>query len=87
MMDLDLVIRYSNGEKSIKGLADGTNLDVCDSDMDMIFNQICGAMPVNHTVFKVFDSRKDQWTVEIYDGPRDFKTIPVWSGVFNRVID
>lgn len=87
-MDLDIALRDLSGDPVCESFKDGMELDDCtDTDMEIIYDEICRKMPVNHTVFKYFNEKTGQWRVEIYESARDFKMNPVWCGIFNRIPD
>ena len=84
-MNLNINLMEIDGEPLYDGLPDGVIVEyVTDRDMGRIYNRICQIMPANHTVFKCYNARRKEWIVEICDSPRDYKTRPVWTGVFKK---
>lgn len=81
MMMLDIV--DDSGEGII--IPDGATISGSDSQIAMYMESVFRCMPLNHTLFKEYDPKKNEYTIEIYDLPRDFNTSPVWSCVFARV--
>ena len=84
-MDLTILIENIVGRKEPIVLPDGCQLECTEHDFDDVYSAICESMPVDHTVFKSYNARKGEWIVEICNSPRDYKTKPVWTGVFKRV--
>lgn len=84
-MDLILSIRAKDSTETLS-LKNGVVMSVTDRAMGYIFDTICTQMPSGYTVFKSYDDHREQWTVEAYDRPRDYKNEPIWRGTFQRKI-
>ena len=84
-MNMDIIVRDQSGMDFKRSLPDGAVVDcVTDEDMRMIYDAICDRLPLNCTVFKTFNARKNEWIVEVCDSARDYKTKPIWTGIFKR---
>lgn len=57
---------------------------VSESDMDLLTNLVFQCMPKNHTLFKEFDPKRNEWTVKVYSEARDYKTQPIWTATFRK---
>ena len=87
-MELDIALKDLSGDPICERFENGMELDDCtDSDMEMIYDEICRKTPMNYTIFKSFIEEIGQWRIEIYESARDFKMNPVWCGTFNRIPD
>lgn len=82
---MEFIIRRIFGERVV--FRDGVVCYATAEDVEIITGNIFWQMPRNHTLFKDYDPEKRVWTIEIYSGPRDHKTSPVWRGEFRRIYD
>lgn len=85
-MDLEFKVYPINREGAeTVSLKNGTVMPVTDFAMGYIYNMICTQVPTGHTVFRNYDDRDEQWLIEIFNEPRDYKNEPIWRGTFKRM--
>ena len=81
-MDIELDMDFLNSSEKVI-LKDGGTVDVVsDNAMDFIYRKVCEQIPNGHTVFKNYDPVKKEWTLELFDQPRDYKNEAIWRSTF-----
>ena len=84
----DLILELKDMEGDLYKLGNGGHLDdVTESDMEILTDAIFSKMPINSTLFRNYNSKCNQWVIEVFNEMRDFKTKPIWSATFGRISD
>lgn len=69
-----------NGVMCKRVLPDGFDGKCIEYDYRIVLNSIQSQMPTGCTMFSQY--RDGVGIIEIYDGPRDHKSVPIWRGTF-----
>ena len=79
-MEFCVTYEDCNGDMCKKVLPNGYDRECTEYDYRKILNSIQSQMPTGYTMFSQY--RDGVGIIEIYDGPRDHKSVPILRGTF-----
>lgn len=79
-MEFCVIYGDINGIMCKRVLPDGFDGACTEYDYRKVRNSIQSQMPTGFTMFSQY--RDGVGIIEIYDGPRDHKSVPIWRGTF-----